>query len=41
MRLIYELMPLIKEDLAEGRLQKAADSFAHLFYTEAGVYLYE
>lgn len=41
MRLIYELMPLIKEYLAEGLLQKAADSFAHLFYTEAGVYLYE
>lgn len=41
MRLIYELLPLIKEYLAEGLLQKAADSFAHLFYTEAGVYLYE
>lgn len=41
MGLIYELMPLIKEYLAEGLLQKAADSFAHLFYTEAGVYLYE
>lgn len=40
-RLIYELMPLIKEYLAEGLLQKAADSFAHLFYTKAGVYLYE
>ena len=41
MRLIYELLPLIKEYLAEGLLQKAADSFAHLFYMEAGVYLYE
>lgn len=41
LRLIYELLPLIKEYLAEGLLQKAADSFAHLFYTEAGVYLYE
>ena len=41
MRLIYELLPLIKEYLAEGLLQKAADSFAHLFYTEPGVYLYE
>lgn len=41
MRLIYELLPLIKEYLAEGLLQKASDSFAHLFYTEAGVYLYE
>ena len=40
-RLIYELMPLIKEYLAEGLLPKAADSFAQLFYTEAGVYLYE
>ena len=41
LRLIYELLPLIKEYLAEGLLQKAADSFAHLFYMEAGVYLYE
>lgn len=40
-RLIYELMPLIKEYLAEGLMQKAADSFSQLFYTEAGVYLFE
>ena len=40
-RLIYELMPLIKEYLAEGLLQKAADSFSQLFYTEAKVHLYE
>jgi GTPase subunit of restriction endonuclease, putative len=40
-RLIYELMPLIKEYLAEGLLHKAADSFSQLFYTEAKVHLYE
>lgn len=40
-RLIYELMPLIKEYLAEGLMQKAADSFSQLFYAEAGVYLFE
>ena len=40
-RLIYELMPLMKEYLAEGLMQKAADSFSQLFYTEAGVYLFE
>lgn len=40
-RMIYELMPLIKEYLAEGLMRKAADSFAHLFYNETGLYLYE
>ena len=40
-RLVYELMPLIKEYLAEGLMRKAADSFAQLFYEEAEKYLYE
>lgn len=40
-RLVYELMPLIKEYLAEGLMQKAADSFSQLFYEEAKAYLYE
>lgn len=40
-KMIYELMPLIKEYLAEGLMKKAADSFAQLFYEETGKYLYE
>lgn len=40
-RMIYELMPLIKEYLAEGLMRKAADSFAQLFYQKTGKYLYE
>lgn len=40
-RLVYELMPFIKEYLAEGLMQKAADSFSQLFYAEAKAYLYE
>ncbi|MDO4801794.1 MAG: AAA family ATPase [Prevotellaceae bacterium] len=40
-RMVYELMPLIKEYLAEGLMHKAADSFAQLFYEETGKYLYE
>jgi len=40
-RMIYELMPLIKEYLAEGLMKKAADSFAQLFYEETGKYLYQ
>ncbi len=40
-RLVYELMPLIKEYLAEGLMQKAADSFSQLSYAEAKAYLYE
>lgn len=40
-RLVYELMPLIKEYLAEGLMRKAADSFAQLFYEEVEKYLYE
>lgn len=40
-RIVYELMPLIKEYLAEGLMRKAADSFAQIFYDETGKYLYE
>lgn len=40
-RVVYELMPLIKEYLAEGLMRKAADSFAQLFYEEVEKYLYE
>lgn len=40
-RLIFELMPLIKEYLAEGLMRKAADSFSQIFYEETGKYLYE
>ena len=40
-RLVYELMPLIKEYLAEGLMRKAVDSFTQLFYEEVEKYLYE
>lgn len=40
-RMVYELMPLVKEYLAEGLMRKASDSFAQLFYEETGKYLYE
>lgn len=40
-RMVYELMPLVKEYLAEGLMRKAADSFAQLFYEKTGKYLYE
>ena len=40
-RMVYELMPLIKEYLAEGLMKKAADSFAQLFYEKTDKYLYE
>ena len=40
-RLIYELMPLIKEYLAEGYLLKAKDSFCDLFMKETGKLMYE
>lgn len=40
-RMRYELMPLIKEYLAEGLMKKAADNFAQLFYEETDKYLYE
>lgn len=40
-RMIYELMPLVKEYLAEGLMKKAADSFSQLFYEVTKKYLYE
>ena len=40
-RMIYELMPLIKEYLAEGYLLKAKDSFCELFLKETGHLMYE
>ena len=40
-RLIYELMPLIKEYIAEGFLLKAKDSFCDLFLKETGRLMYE
>lgn len=40
-RMIYELMPLIKEYLAEGYLLKAKDSFCDLFLKDTGRLMYE
>lgn len=40
-RMIYELMPLIKEYLEEGYLLKAKDSFCDLFLKETGRLMYE
>lgn len=40
-RLIYELMPLIKEYLAVGYLLKAKDSFCELFLKTTGKMMYE
>ena len=40
-RMVYELLPLIKEYLAEGLMRKASDSFAQLFYEYTGKFLYE
>jgi hypothetical protein len=40
-RMIYELMPLIKEYLAEGYLLKAKDAFSDLFLKETGKFMYE
>lgn len=40
-RMIYELMPLIKEYLSEGYLLKAKDSFCDLFLKETGKLMYE
>lgn len=40
-RLVYELMPLIKEYLAEGYLLKAKDNFYDLFLKETGLLMYE
>lgn len=40
-RLIYELLPLIKEYLVEGYLTKAKNSFTTLFLEETGKLMYE
>ena len=40
-RMIYELMPLMKEYLAEGYLLKAKDAFCDLFLKETGKLMYE
>lgn len=40
-RMVYELMPLIKEYLQEGYLQKAKDAFSNLFLKETGQLMYE
>lgn len=40
-RIVYELMPLIKEYLAEGYMTKAKDSFCDLFLKETGKLMYE
>ena len=40
-RMIYELIPLIKEYLAEGYLMKAKDSFCDLFFYVTGLLMYE
>lgn len=40
-RMVYELMPLIKEYLSEGYLLKAKNSFCDLFLKETGVLMYE
>lgn len=40
-RMIYELLPLIKEYLAEGYLLKAKDSFCDLFLKETEKLMYE
>lgn len=39
--MIYELMPLIKEYLAEGYMLKAKDAFCDLFLKETGKLMYE
>lgn len=40
-KMIYELMPLIKEYLAEGYLLGAKNEFCNLFKREVGVLMYE
>ena len=40
-KIIYELMPLIKEYLREGYLLKAQESFSNLFYEEVKLQLFE
>lgn len=40
-RMIYELMPLIKEYFAEGLLLKAKDEFVNYFYEKTSELLYK
>lgn len=40
-RMIYELLPLMKEYLTEGYLLKAKDVFCDLFFKETGKLMYE
>ena len=40
-RIIYELMPLIKEYISEGYLTKARESFSNLFVNEVSKQLFE
>ncbi len=40
-KIVYELMPLIKEYLREGYLQKAKESFSNLFYEKVQLQLFE
>ena len=40
-RLVYELMPLVKEYLEAGYLLKAKDAFSEFFRRETGRLLYE
>ena len=40
-RIVYELMPLIKEYLREGYLTKAKESFSNLFYEKVQLQLFE
>ena len=40
-RMIYELLPLMKEYLTEGYLLKAKDAFCDLFFKETGKLMYE
>ena len=40
-KIVYELMPLIKEYLREGFLSKARESFSNLFYEKVQLQLFE
>ena len=39
-RLIYEIMPLMKEYFAEGYMLKAKDEFCNFFYNETKIQMY-
>ena len=39
-RLIYEIMPLMKEYFAEGYMLKAKDEFSNFFYNETKIQMY-